>query len=215
MINKDNIRSTTFVASLGTEVSIQIGEAGKRFRSVLVGMHDQHYLIIHLPQPLSLGKTLHEGTDLILRYVHFGCVYGCKVKVRGLILKPFPLLFLSHPDEVQCVELRKVKRVECLLPSTATGFSWEESGMVRDISTGGVLFCMKVGPQGEIPAVEIGESILLTFPLLGIEGKQEFPGKIRRIARDREELSIGVEFDELPPDIFKKIEAYITTINEY
>lgn len=74
---------------------------------------------------------------------------------------------------------------------------------------------MKAGPQSEPPAVEIGENILLTFPLLGMEGRHEFPGRIRRVTRDGEELGMGVEFEELPPGIFKKIEDYVATINQY
>ncbi len=209
------IQSTTFVASLGIDVSIQVGEAGKRFKSVLVGMQDQQYLIIHLPQPLSLGRELREGMDLILRYVHFGSVYGCMVTVRGLILKPFPLLFLSYPNQVECVELRKVKRVECMLPATATGARWKTNGMIRDISSGGVLFCAKTDPRHETPAVEIGEPILLTFPLLGMEGRREFSAKVRRITHDGEEKAMGVEFEDLPPDIVGKIEAYVATISSY
>ena len=210
-----NIRSAAFVASLGMDISIQLVDSGKRLKSELVGMRDPQYLILRLPQPLSLSREIQEGTDLILRYVHFGSVYGCMVKVCGLILKPFPLLFLTFPTEVQCIELRKAQRVECMLPATATGATWEESGLIRDISTGGVLFCTKTGADNEGPSISIGEGLLLSFPLLGVDGLQEFSGRIRRIMRDREELCLGVEFDALPSEITKKIETYLETVAIY
>lgn len=210
-----DIRSTAFAASLGINVSFQIQDDGRRFKSILVGMKDGQYLIIHLPGALTLSPKLRVGMKLIMRYVHFGSVYGCMVTVQGLTVKPFPVLFLSYPKQVQCIELRKSRRLECMLPATAKGFHWEGSGMIRDISTGGVLFSMKTGPQHEHPDIEIGQSVLLKFPLLGMDGLQEFLGNVRRVEHDGKELRIGMQFEKVPQDILDKIETYMATIDEF
>jgi len=211
MDNSYHVKSTSFNASLGMEVSIQLAETELRFKSTLVGMQSDQYLIVPFPGASNVSQHLHEGMDLILRYVYFGSVYGCMVTLIGLIRRPFPLMFLSVPTQVQRIELRRVQRVACLIPATVMRSHGKHSGMIRDISTGGVLLSSQSGTG----PFEVGESILISFPLLGMEGVQEFPGKVRRVIEDREKVSLGIEFEEYSSDIREKIESYITKISAY
>ncbi|MGD8386299.1 MAG: flagellar brake protein, partial [Desulfobacteraceae bacterium] len=215
MVNSYHVQSTLFSASLGMEVSIQIAETEMRFKSTLVGMQCNQYLLVPFPVASTVSQHLQDGTDLILRYVHFGSVYGCMVTLIGLIRKPFPLLFLSVPTQVQRIELRKVQRVACLIPGTVMRSKGKHSGMIQDISSGGVLFSTQTAQESGTSPFEVGESILVSFPLLGMEGHQEFPGKIRRVTEDREKVSLGIEFEEYSTDIREKIESYIEKINTY
>lgn len=215
MTNAQEIHSSPFAASLGTEISIQLGEGGKKFKTLLVGMQHEDYLIVRLPQPAFLSKKLPQGMGLILRYVHNGSVYGCMASVAGLIVRPFPLLFLTFPTEVQRIELRKGKRVECMLPARVTGVEKTVDGMIRDISTGGVLFSVKTDSSRPAPPFGVGESILVSFPLLGMEGVREFSGKIRRVAQDGQEGRLGIQFETLAEEIARKIESYIETITTF
>jgi c-di-GMP-binding flagellar brake protein YcgR len=209
------IQSVPFVAALGTELSIQLGESGPKLRSSLVGMEEDQYLIARLPQPAHLSEKLAPGMDLIMRYVHFGSVYGCFVTVRGWIRLPYPLLFLGFPTQVQCIELRRMKRVGCTIPSRLQTARWEQEGMIRDISTGGVLFTARP-PRGKgAPELEIGESVMLSFPILGMEGNQEFAGRIRRSSLDRDELKLGVEFEELSEELAVRIQSYVDSVEGY
>ena len=209
------IQSVPFVAALGTELSIQLGESGPKFKSSLVGMEEGLYLVARLPQPAHLSAKLAPGMDLIMRYVHFGSVYGCFATVRGLIRRPYPLLFLSFPTQVQCLELRRMKRVACMIPSKLVMRQWKQEGMIRDISAGGVLFTAKPpGPKG-VPEYEMGESVILTFPMLGMEGDQEFAGRIRRSSLDRDELKLGIEFEELSEEMSGRIQSYVDAIEGY
>lgn len=215
MDNSYHVQSTSFSASLGTEVSIQLVDSEGRFKSILVGMQPDQYLIVQFPAASSVSQSLHDGMDLILRYVHFGSVYGCIVTLRGLIRKPLPLLFLTYPTQIQRIELRKVQRVACLIPATIMRSRGKRSGMIRDISTGGVLFCTKTAQETGMGSFKVGESILVSFPLLGMDGLQEFPGKVRRVTEDREKLRLGIEFEEYSPDIREKIELYIVKTTDY
>ena len=208
------IQSVPFVAELGTELSIQLGESGPKYKSRLVGMEEDLYLIARLPQPAHLSEKLAPGMDLIMRYVHFGSVYGCFVTVRGWIRLPYPLLFFSFPTQVQCIELRRMKRVSCMIPSRIQTAQWEQEGMIRDISTGGVLFTARP-PQKGASAFEIGESVLLSFPMLGMDGDQEFAGRIRRSSLDRDELRLGIEFEDLSEEMAERIQSYVDTVQGY
>lgn len=210
-----HVRSTSFSASLGTEMSIQLGETKERFKSVLVGIRSDQYLIAQFPVTSSVCRNLHDGMDLVLRYVHFGSVYGCMVTLRGLIRKPFPLLFLSYPTQVQRIELRKKQRVACLIPAVVMRSQGKQDGMIQDISTGGVLFSTHTARESGMGPFEVEESILISFPLLGMDGSQEFPGKVRRVTEDREKMEIGIEFEEYSSDIREKIESYIKKITSY
>ena len=215
MEDPHRVQSVPFAAALGTELSIQLGESGPKFKSRLVGMEEDLYLVARLPQPSQLSDKLAPGTDLIMRYVHFGSVYGCFVTVRGVIRLPYPLLFLSLPSQVQCIELRRMKRVACMIPSRIQTAQWEQEGMVRDISTGGVLFTSKAPHGKRGPEMEIGESVILGFPMLGMDGVQEFTGRIRRASVDRNELKLGIEFEDLPEETAARIQAYVDTVEGY
>ena len=209
------VQSVPFVAALGTELSIQLGESGLKFKSSLVGMEEDRYLVARLPQHSHLSEKLAPGMDLIMRYVHFGSVYGCYVTVRGLIRLPFPLLFLSFPTQVQCIELRRMKRVACMIPAGIQTAQREQEGMIRDISTGGVLFTARA-PEGKgVPQIEIGESVILSFPMLGMDGIQEYSGRVRRSSLDRDELRLGIEFEGLPEEMAGRIQSYVDTVTGY
>lgn len=82
-------------------------------------------------------------------------------------------------------------------------------------SAGGVLFTAKSPAGKDIPAHGIGENVVLTFSLLGMEGEQEFAGRIRRSSLDLDELKLGIEFEGLSEERSDKIQSYVDAIEGY
>ena len=87
--------------------------------------------------------------------------------------------------------------------------------MIGDISRGGCRFKMKYRDGSEVDQLKIGKEIVLYFPLMGIEGARELKGKIRNTNLDSSGISIGIQYEELDPEISEMIQSYVKTVREY
>ncbi|HOP46096.1 MAG TPA: flagellar brake protein [Desulfobacteraceae bacterium] len=82
---------------IGCKLSIQLQGLKERLSSFLIGMEPKSYLIIKTPLRESSEYLVSEGSDLIIRYVHFGEVYGFHATALLSITNPTTITFLSFP----------------------------------------------------------------------------------------------------------------------
>ena len=200
---------------LSNPLSIQIEGMEGHFKSILVGLVPQEYLIIRIPSFLPDQNQLHEGKHLTVQYQSLGKIYVFLSNIIGLVDKPYPLIFLSYPETVDSLHRRKNPRVNCYIPAIANLEKTELKGVISDISRNGCKFIIKVPSILQLQQILVVNDIKLSFPLSGMRGMQNFQGKVRNTTQDKERIAWGIEFEKLDAEISNSIETYIDRMAEY
>jgi hypothetical protein len=58
------------------------------------------------------------------------------------------------------------------------------------------------------------DTVVLLFPFIGLDGVQEFAGRVRNTTIDRKRISMGLEFVGIKDDIIHRIDDYILKLGE-
>ncbi len=196
------MRATTEVTACpglfpGIQVQMQLEGLGQA-KANFIGMADGEFLILKTPPFQEIGSKLYQKNHVIIRYFHAGSVYGFRCTLIGLIKEPCRISILSYPETIECLNLRKHERIDCLVKGTIhlAGVS-EESfrGIVYDISLGGCGLKLKQEESQECPKIEIGGKAVLFLEVRGREEPMAFQSVIRRVQQDREVILLGLEFE--------------------
>ncbi len=212
-VHEDILRGKILNISLGTQMQIRLGGMDGHFKSSLVGMVREKFVMIELPMMTGILNKLHDGNRVTARYLYSGSVYGFYSTVLAYITKPAPLLFLSYPKIVEILDLRKFKRVDCIFPAVVKIQEWEYKGLIMDISTGGCKLSLDISDNIQIPPMEAGESIDLSFQLIGSSEPQTVIGKVRTANRDSAKVAVGIQFDALDAEMIRSIETLIDSFS--
>ena len=206
-------RGMRLTVELGSPLLIQFEGREERLRSIFVGMDPPAYLIIQTPRSSDMENCLYEGNGVIVRYLCLGNVYGFRSELLHHITEPFRLMFLSYPGKVETLNLRKHSRVDSHIPATLHLNQEKIEGVIMDISVKGCRFSFNL--QESNLALQAGQKVQLSFPLLGLEGEKHVEGEVRSITQDSNKASIGVQFDELDADVSAKVETYVKRVMEF
>ncbi len=213
--NQDGHQGIRINAELGCEIFLQVQGFKKRLSSYLVGIIPGSNLIIKTPPLADVQDVLTDGSSVVLRYVHLGQVYGFRSTILRSIIQPSRVTFLSYPDNIEKINLRKIPRVSCYIPATVEYQEITVKGVVMNISRGGVKFTTRELEDLETKQIPAEDQIKISFPILGIEGVKEFQGKVRNKSYDNTEISLGIEFLNIGEDILNLIDEYIKEVKEY
>jgi c-di-GMP-binding flagellar brake protein YcgR len=208
-VHEEMLRGKILSIGLGTRMQIQLAGMDGQFKSNMVGLEPERFLIVQLPMMTGILNKLYEGNRATVRYMYSGSVYGFHSTVLHYITKPSPLLFLTYPKTIEIIELRKSKRVDCFFPGQAEIQEKELQGAIVDLSNGGCKFSIDTSGEIRVPQMEVGENINLSFQLIGSAQPHTFPGKVRSISREQEKVVVGIQFDALDTKIIKSIDALI------
>lgn len=195
---------------VGTRLQFQLGIKGQEFKAagVLVGMVPDEYLIIRVPAIPGILGRLDDGNPIVVRYVYAGNVYGFTSKVLTCIQKPALMCFLTYPFSVEAINLRKVQRMECLLPASVKTDGGNYKAVIVDISPGGCRVCLDY-EEVESLSVDIDQTIEISFHLTGMAEEQVINGKIKNLKKDRKFSDMGVQFDQENEAVLNSVKLYI------
>jgi len=199
----------------GSQLLIEFRGRDERVKSILVGMEPNEYLVVRIPEFAQFKSKLIEGNYVVVRYVSLGCVHGFRAKIMGFTQLPVPVTFLSYPQVVESINLRKKKRIACYLPALAVAGQLEHKGVITNISSEGCRFKCRIAASESAPALQADTAVVVSFPLLGSEGVHSCGGEVRNVQRAHQKISMGVRFDDVHPEIVEKIEDYVRTMPQY
>jgi len=206
---------------LGSQLQIEIEGVAFRFKSVLVGMESDEYLIIKTPMvpsdaPFSsIKQKLFQGTQIIVRYIYKGTVFGFQSKLIESISTPVRLLFVEYPKIVENYDLRSQERTDCFLPAKIKIMDKEEHGAILDISEKGCRCLIKALKDEKLPSAQIDEQVTLTCQFPGIGGEQVVLGNVKNISRDKQEMILGIAFHEIAARVKDIIDRYLSNIKQF
>ncbi|MDH4320916.1 MAG: flagellar brake protein, partial [Desulfobulbaceae bacterium] len=121
---------------VGAEVVIHAIEQGARFQTTFIGLIKNEYLLVHRPeQQRKLSLTVNDR--ITVRYISGSLVFGFSSTVAAIITKPWPIIFIDHPECFETLNLRQDDRIPCFQPVTIFKDSQEMPGKLNDISKSG------------------------------------------------------------------------------
>jgi len=209
------------IIELGSQLQVEIEGVAFRFKSILVGMESDEYLIIKTPMvpsnaPFSSIKhKLFPGSQIVVRYIYKGTVFGFQSKLIEAISTPVRLLFVEYPKIVENYDLRSQERTDCFLPAKITIRNKGEHGAILDISEKGCRCLIKALEGEKLPSPQVDERITLTCQFPGIEGEQVVSGNVKNISRDKREIILGIEFHEIAARFKDIIDQYLSNIKQF
>ena len=184
--------------ALGSDLTMQIDGMEEKFKAILVGIESPNYLMVRMQIPSKFRSQIDTGTTFIVRYLHLGNVYGFRTKSIDSIDKPYRITFLSYPESVESLNIRKAQRVTCHIPATLDLDKLQLKGLVLDISKYGIRFKINTG-NDIFGKVKIDDPLKISFSLLGLEGFHTFNGRIKSMIGDAEQLTLGIKFLDVKP----------------
>ena len=196
---------------IGSRVKLEFPHLDTRFESIMVGMLQDHYLILTNPQPLAdMDEKVSLEQRVIIKYVHKGRVWMFKSQLLKTVESPYQLLFFEYPVVIHYHELRESKRSEIFIPCT---FHMPEEpelyGTLVDLSINGALCQIRHKNDIPLPQIDITEDIMLRCLLPGVKEEQQIDGIVRNLAIDTNETRIGIEFENLQPHLADTIGNYL------
>lgn len=211
-MEQDEPGNIPFNIEIGCQLFIQTNTLNERIPTFLVGVIPQSGLIIKTPYIQGLECGLVSGDQIVIRYVFMGEVFGFKSKVMTSIAFPFKLTFISYPEKIEKLSLRKKTRIICNIPSQLLYRELEIKGVVADMSSDGVLFVAKTTDNENHMHLSINAEVALMIPLMGVDGKTRIDGVIKNFRINDRLLKIGIRFKNLSHEIEQKLEKYVNAI---
>jgi CheY-like chemotaxis protein len=220
---KDHQLPLKHLSTLGKRIPLEIGSRVKLefphldtlYESTMVGMLQEHYLILTNPQPLAdMEEKVALEQRVIVKYVHKGRVWMFKAQLLKTIESPYQLLFFEYPVVIHYHELRESKRSSIFIPCT---FHMSEEhelyGALIDLSMTGALCQIKHKADLPPPQIDIIGGIMLRCLMPGIKEEQILSGVVRSLAIDTNETRIGIEFANLQPHLADTIGNYLFALD--
>lgn len=205
--------------TIGTELLVEFQDFTLRTKSELVGMRHNNYLIIMMQHDMTgIRQEVLRDSQLIIRYLYRGSVYGFRTSVMNVIGSPDRLVFLTYPKKIEEFRVRSSPRYECILPATTTVEGLAGDTVVIDISMDGCRCIVKSASLGDAEAfyekMDINREAALRVQFPGTNESYELTGSIRNISKDADRVAFGMLFGPLKSVTKKRLEDFIALISE-
>ncbi|PID76020.1 MAG: hypothetical protein CSA20_07530 [Deltaproteobacteria bacterium] len=198
---------------LETTIKMVFFDLDKVIHTSVVGVVESSCLIVKNPSsPQDLRKK--QGRNVLVEYLYEGRIWMFTSRLVALTEKLVPLLFLDYPKVIHFHELRKTKRAAVFIPSTfSIEGKHEMYGAMIDLSMTGSLCQIKHTRQEPHPGIELGTSLILRCLFPGLLEEQEIQAKVRNAKIEKGETRIGIEFENLDPQLTGIIENYLYSLD--
>ncbi|MEW6261067.1 MAG: flagellar brake protein [Thermodesulfobacteriota bacterium] len=195
---------------LGSPLNIQFPSESIRYAFSLIGMDIDVALIVKPQAFLPVRHLVVDGTPVIVRYLSHGKVFGFRSVIQGVVSKPIPAVFLTYPNHIETVSLRKKERIYCYLPAQIVTDQVSLAGMVIDLSEGG---CRWMSSNPMLPKeirLSVDDILHVALPLPGHCGVMKLQALIRGITQEPGRLEIGMAFQQLDVQSAENIQRYVS-----
>ncbi|MEF3697635.1 flagellar brake protein [Desulfolutivibrio sp.] len=198
---------------VGAKLSLEVLGIDEKLSSALVGYAKGKYLVVQLPSLTEGGRDmlfqyLYSGNPVTVRYLKSGAVFGFRCEIIKYLFSPFPLLFLTFPLRVESFNLRRHRRIPCLLPVSAMIKEATYTGLMTDLSLSGCGVGLTIMRKYQ-PTIGVDDRVLLSCLVFGDHGQNNLHCLIKRAASDVGKLELGLKFTELPEASRQGILSYI------
>lgn len=138
------MNSEEILTGLGSSTSVVFqlpDNPEQRYRGVFLGIVPGDYLLLHVEDP----PPPIERQKVVVRLIQEGRAIGFQSVIEHRVEVPVTLMFLSKPDNIEVVSLRKTERMDVFVPVDVRHTSEEKGnqdtrifqGYMTNISSGG------------------------------------------------------------------------------
>ena len=186
-----------FKLSSGYPLQLQINNNNgqvERFSSRLIGCIPGRSILLSAPLMARKIARFRSGQEIVVRMMVDNGIGAFKCVAESQVNDPYPILYVSYPDQVSFKGVRGATRVTVNLPVRVTNISAVDQpftgGTIADISTSGARV------ELDEAVGEIGDKIELKASLNIVNITRELT--INAIIRSRLERSTQEESQNLP-----------------
>jgi len=195
---------------VGNPIFLRLLCVEQRYEARIVGLDPYTYFIVQARLPQDTLARLPQNPNAIGQLDAGGTLFGFRTEVLNRISHPAPLLFLSYPDTVERVVLRRNERVKVSVPGNIHGSFGEHDVMVVDLAPEGCRFTTRSSLKSPLRTAKPGERVLLRCELGATCGKPFLaPLVLRRISEQHGRISIGGQFVDLSEENAAILHEYV------
>ncbi|HPM75900.1 MAG TPA: flagellar brake protein [bacterium] len=191
--------------AVGLPIFFEMTLKNKRLRAQaeLVGWVRPKILITSIPLDSRL-VIVQRGTEMIVRYLFEGQVFGFHTRLLHKQNEPMTLWTLEYPELVEVKNLRRSPRIPLLLEvRNHRGERW----YTVDISAHGLCVTVDKEPR-------MGDPVLLSFNLPDGNRIENLEGSVVRINSTTEEKQVGINFTEDDPEQLSLLRTFLENIQK-
>ncbi len=198
---------------IGTTLEVQIERTDPRLTCELFAVEEGKFLIIKMSPFQSLQnatKLVNKGTNIAVRYMDEGTVFGFKSRILHFMVDPAKLIFIKYPVEIESCDLRAYKRITCYLPANVRIADKSMEGTIIDISRGGYQFSVKNVKAENSLKLQVDSEISVSFQLPGVEKELVVAGEQKSMKKDRDSVYVGVKFSNMDIEVQEKLYEFLS-----
>ncbi|MDY6972061.1 MAG: flagellar brake protein [Thermodesulfobacteriota bacterium] len=185
----------------GTSLELTVEGTESSWRSILVGIRPNEYIVITPPPDFdSVKDKFFRGDKIVVNYLFRNKFCEFTTKFIEIASNPIELILLGYPESIRTCERRSHKRINCFV-SAEVEIKDERGGgptkgFIRDMSKTGCCFVFKASKTERLP-FGLNEKVSLRCIFPGIPGGQEALGEVKSIQTEGEEMAVGIRFGTL------------------
>ena len=199
--------------NLGTDLQVEIERTETRFKSTLVGVYPDHFLLIKMPLSDEILQQLLKH-PIVVRYIFKGAVLGFRTSFISSLSDPIRMAFFQYPEEFENIALRNKERYECFLPIRMKIKEAEKRGALLDVSKEGIRIAIR--DRRYVPTFlkqEDPVSVYIQFP--GSPREEEFMTLVKRISDEGGRVILGLVYSDLNFGKRTLITKFVNEIKEF
>lgn len=186
---------------VGLQIFLELAQKSKtvRAKASILGWSSPTHLMISFPTADNKLLLTPFKSEVVVRYLLDGVVYGFTTKVIDKQQKPLPMWILIYPAAVETKSLRRSPRVSIKLPVT---YDEDGAAFTIDLSANGALLSVS-------EKMALGQSLRLSFQLPDGTTVNNLFADVVRLQESRENSMVGVNFRLEDPEKISKISQYL------
>lgn len=170
-----------------------------RMQSRLIGWDEGDCLMLEQPTRGGSSVQLTKDLSLVGRGMYEGRVWGFKSNVLLQTVQPFRILFLTYPEQIEEMSLRKTMRIQVNLDVflSARKHDFQELRNKKDVSKGIIKNISNTGFSISCPfRFDVDMPIFISCELPNGKIVENVMGFVRNVTRGQNENIYGVQLDE-------------------
>jgi len=208
-------KSEGIYIDIGTTVYLEIEGVNFSVTSIFIGMLKEEFMIVTLPKRYkSVKNKLFPDNKMVVKYLYDGSVYAFQTSVIELITSPIRALAIEYPKVVQERELRVVKRNHVVIPGRVEAKKTELSVVINDISNKGCRFKYNDN-KSNATSLREGDILRVYCQFPGVSDEIGAMACVRNVRREKGQLSIGTEFQDVSKGFLTPLMHFLYTIEDF
>ncbi|MBI5518570.1 MAG: PilZ domain-containing protein [Desulfovibrio sp.] len=193
---------------VGNQLFLKFLCVDQRYEGKVVGLEPFAYSIVQVRLPQDTISKLSADPGVVAQLNAGGTLFGFRTEVVNRVSSPAPLVFLSHPDSVERLVLRRTERVDVTLPGTVHGHFGDHDVVLLDLAPAGCSFAARTNLKSPLRQAKRGERVILRCDL-GCGQPLMAPLTLCRVEEQKGRITMGGQFVDMNEDSARLLQEYL------